>query len=235
MPPSNIVTTEEAAALMIGLDFIPPGISFLGMVAAFLEEAEVELHNAKIDQVDWRQESLLKQRMEACKHRLELAKIYLEALELELGKGDASLLAPRTDGSVSSRIDLDKLSTWAANLFGISISSPWASSNNSIIKAPTNGETTVFASELDLENEGPPKSIASTYTTFSLLLEAFVKFAPKKYTKNDEPNISAIAQRLEELGKNYNVGMVWGGQGVDAIRNRISMLKRYHPTALLKK
>ena len=51
---TTTVTTDEAAALMIGLDYIPAGFSVQGMTAAFLEEAEVELHNAKIDKVDWR-------------------------------------------------------------------------------------------------------------------------------------------------------------------------------------
>ena len=74
---TTTVTTDEAAALMIGLDYIPAGFSVQGMTAAFLEEAEVELHNAKIDKVDWRQQSFLEQRVFACQHRHDLAGVFL--------------------------------------------------------------------------------------------------------------------------------------------------------------
>jgi hypothetical protein len=221
---TTTVTTEEAAALMIGLDYIPPGVSFQEMTAAFLEEAEVELHNAKIDKVDWRQLSFLEQRVLACQHRHELAGIYLEALELELGKGRQSILTPNTEGSVSSRIDRDQLDYWASNLFGITI--PCIPPDASQATPPPEGAD----SDTQL-----PRSMASTYTTFSLILEAYLENAKPKHKSNDALNVLQFAKDLEALGKKYNSGMRWDGQGHESIRNRLGTIAKYHPAELLKK
>lgn len=221
---TTTLSTEEAAALMIGLDYIPPGISLLGMTAAFLEEAEVELHNAKIDKVDWRQKTFLERRVDACKHRHNLAGIYLEALELELGKGDQSILCPKTEGSVSSRISFERLEYWASNLFGTSLPSMQPMS------APQQ------ASDTEEDNRGKlSKSMASTYTTFSLLLEMLLEYAPPKYKSNDKAVDSQIASHIEHLGKKYNQTMVWEGQSSEAIRKRLKEIDTYHPAKLLKK
>ena len=221
---ATTLTTEEAASLMIGLDYIPPGMSLLGMTAAFLEEAEVELHNAKIDKVDWHQKRFLEARVSACQHRHELAGIYLEALELELGKGEQSMLTPSTEGSISSRIDLDKLDYWASNLFGITLPNLRPKTAPPDISVRGTG------------NDGPPpRSMASTYTTFSLILEAYCEYAPTKFKKDDGINESQFSKHLEALGKKYNSDMNWDGQGYESIRKRLTEIARYHPAVLLRK
>jgi hypothetical protein len=218
---TTTVTTEEAAALLIGLDYIPPGFSFQGMTAAFLEEAEVELHNAKIDKVDWRQQRFLEQRALACQHRHALAGIYLDALELELGKGAQSILVPDTEETVSSRIDRDKLAYWAANLFGITLPS---------VQPDTSQSAPAANSDTQL-----PKSMASTYTTFSLILDVYLENAKPKHKSNDDLNVLQFAKDIEALGTKYNFGKRWEGQGHESIRNRLSEIAKYHPAKLLKK
>lgn len=219
---ATTLSTEEAASLMIGLDYIPPGMSLLGMTAAFLEEAEVELHNAKIDKVDWHQKKFLKARVSACQHRHELAGIYLEALELELGKGELSILTPNTEGSISSRIDLDKLAYWAAYQFGISLPA------NSRTNTQSDSVEDISDSDTSLS-----KSMASTYTTFSLLLEAFIEIAPPKFRNNNKPNGSQIASHLAGIASNYS----WQGrgQGEDMIRKRLATVGQYHPAVFRKR
>lgn len=221
---TTIVSTEEAAALMIGLDYIPPGISLLGMTAAFLEEAEVELHNAKIDKVDWRQKTFLERRVDACQHRHVLAGIYLEALELELGKGNQSILVPKTEGSVASRIDVYNLAYWASNLFGISLPSMQPASTHQHDSGTGENDRSKLS-----------KSMASTFTTFSLLLEMLLEYAPPKFKNNDKAVDSQIAGHIESLGKKYNQTMVWEGQSSEAIRKRLKAIATYHPAELLKK
>lgn len=221
---TTTVTTEEAAALMIGLDYIPSGFSLQGMTAAFLEEAEVELHNAKIDKVDWRQQRFLEQRALACQHRHALAGIYLKALEMELVKGEQSILTPNTDGTVSIRIDRDKLAYWAANLFGITL--PSLQSDASLL-------TPAF--EAANSDTQLPKSMASIYTTFSLILEAYLENAKPKHKSNDDLNVLQLAKDLESLGKKYNSGMRWEGQGHESIRNRLGIIAKFHPAKLMQK
>jgi hypothetical protein len=221
---TTTVTTEEAAALMIGLDYISSGFSLQGMTAAFLEEAEEELDNAKIDKVDWRQQRFLEQRALACQHRHALAGIYLDALSMELGKGEQSILTPNTDGTVSVRIDRDKLAYWAANLFGITL--PSLQSDASLLARAfkaANSDTQL------------PKSMASTYTTFSLILEAYLVNAIPRHKSNDGLNELQFAKDLETLGKKYNSGMRWEGQGYESIRNRLGIIAKYNPAELMKK
>lgn len=209
---------------MIGLDYIPAGFSVQGMTAAFLEEAEVELHNAKIDKVDWRQQSFLEQRVFACQHRHDLAGVFLEALALELGKGEQSILTPNTAGSISCRIDRDKLAYWAANLFGITLP----------CIRPDTAQATPLPEGADSDTQ-LSRSMASTYTTFSLILDAYLENAKPKHKSNDGLNELQFAKDLESLGKKYNSGMRWEGQGHESIRNRLGTIAKYHPAKLLKK
>jgi hypothetical protein len=77
--------------------------------------------------------------------------------------------------------------------------------------------------------------MASTYTTFSLILDAYLENAKPKHKSNDALNVLQFAKDLEALGKKYNSGMRWDGQGHESIRNRLGAIAKYHPAELLKK
>ena len=222
---SVTVTREEAAALMLGIDFIPPRSSLHGLTAAFLEEAEVALLNAKLEKASALRMQYLEQRVAVCQQRHELANAYLEALELELQKEGGSPLLSRLEDSVSERIDFDSLTYWAANVFGISLPS--------FVSFPAHNSSEMAAEHRD--DDSLPKSLASTYTTFALLLDIFIQSAAPKYKSGDAPNHSQIAAEIERLGAKFNLGVRWDGQGKEAVRKRLHDVSGYHPAKLMKK
>jgi hypothetical protein len=83
--PSSI-TVEEAVARLINLDYIPTGFTLDEMTSAFLEEAEVEYHNACLDRSAAGQLDALKDRVDVCRARHYLGQKLHDALIQELKK-----------------------------------------------------------------------------------------------------------------------------------------------------
>lgn len=118
--PSSL-TIEEAVALMINLDYIPTGFSLLELLAAFQEEAEVELHNAKIDSLPADQLDILAIRNSASSARHSLAKLLTDHLCKEIVNPESSIFVSTSGQTIEPRIDITSLSDWASEHYGIDI------------------------------------------------------------------------------------------------------------------
>lgn len=118
---SPSVTIEEAVALMVNMTYIPTGFSLLDMMGAFLEEAEVEYQNAKIDCLHGNKIALLKLRAEACNAKYVLVQCLLEQLTLALSNSDDSLLVLSSDSSTEPKLVLSSVADWASDKYGFSI------------------------------------------------------------------------------------------------------------------
>lgn len=121
IPPT--LTIEEAVSLMIGLDYIPSGLTALDMTAAFLEESEVDMENNP-------KSSIRSARHDVCLARHRLATSLLAALNLEAENKDSEYLDRSEDISPSPRFTTESLNHWAQDRFGITIWAPSAPSVN---------------------------------------------------------------------------------------------------------
>lgn len=111
------LTIEEAVALMIGLDYIPCGLTVLDMTAAFLEESQIE-HESNT-----RSESF-SLRHSACLARHQLAQSLLSALSHEASNPDTEYLVRSNDVSPTIRFSTESLNHWAQDQFGITLWAP---------------------------------------------------------------------------------------------------------------
>lgn len=120
IPPT--LTIEEAVSLMIGLDYIPSGLTALDMTAAFLEDSEVDMENNP-------KSSLRSARHDVCLARHQLATSLLTALNLEAENKDSEYLDRAEDKSPSQRFTTESLNHWAQDRFGITLWAPSAPSD----------------------------------------------------------------------------------------------------------
>lgn len=122
------VTIEEAVALLINLDYIPTGFTLLDMTAAFLEEAEVNHHNATVNHLPASEIAALQIRMDACAARHSLAQSLTSALRNEIGNPDSVIVALNDNSSIDPQLTVESVSIWASN-FGIGFLA-WVLANN---------------------------------------------------------------------------------------------------------
>lgn len=121
------VTVEDAVARMVNMDYIPDGFSLIEMTAAFLEEAEVEHYNAKINHLPADQIAALQIRMDACKARHSLTQLLLDAIRNEIGNPEGQIVKVSDDSNTEQHITFESLTSWASD-FGIG-SLGWAYSD----------------------------------------------------------------------------------------------------------
>lgn len=114
------ITIDEALALMVNMDYIPAGLTVLDMTSAFLEEAEVEYENAKIDRLSEEQVSIFKVRFDVCTLRHELAENIQDALKQEINNIQNAMLVVAMESPVK-RLTLGSVSEWAYDRYGIAI------------------------------------------------------------------------------------------------------------------
>lgn len=119
IPPT--LTIEEAVSLLIGLDYIPSGLTALDMTAAFLEDSEVDMENNP-------KSSIRSARHDVCLARHQLATSLLNALNLEAENKDSEYLDRSEDISPSPRLTTESLNHWAQDRFGITLWAPSAPS-----------------------------------------------------------------------------------------------------------
>jgi len=129
------VTVEEAIARLVNLDYVPTGFSLYDMSAAFLEEAEVAYHNAKLDKLPPEELMLFAIRVDICRAKYDLAMSLLEHVKLELEHPETSLLKKSSDSVSYIRLELKSVGNWAENNFGISLPD-W--SGNVLVEAHPN-------------------------------------------------------------------------------------------------
>jgi hypothetical protein len=118
--PSSI-TIEEAVARMVNMDYIPTGFALHDMTAAFLEEAEVDYEDAKIERLPEHQVVALRLRMDACRARHFLTQMLLESLQHEVKNPKESLIKLSGDSSSICRLKLESVAEWASDRYGIEI------------------------------------------------------------------------------------------------------------------
>jgi len=120
IPPT--LTIEEAVSLMIGLDYIPSGLTALDMTAAFLEESGVDLeNNAK--------SCACSTRHDVCLARHQLATSLLAALNQEASNSNSEYLVRSEDVTPNQRFTTASINHWAQDRFGITL---WAPSTTSV-------------------------------------------------------------------------------------------------------
>lgn len=120
-PQNQSVTIEEAVARLVNLDYIPTGFTLLEMTAAFLEEAEVEYENARIEHLPQTKLTVLETRLAICRARDELARRLFESLSSELDDRDSTMLVVAEGLAGQTRLKLESVADWAAEEYGIGL------------------------------------------------------------------------------------------------------------------
>lgn len=116
------VTTDQAVALMVNMDYIPEGFTVSEMVEAFADEAEADLENARQEGRPPEEMRILQHRRDSCISRYNLCVSLIDHLNDEATFPEQSPLDISRDESGISRIALDSLVDWAADRFGVEIS-----------------------------------------------------------------------------------------------------------------
>ena len=116
------VTVEDAVARMVNMDYIPEGFTLVEMTAAFLEEAEVEHHNAIVNLLPAGEIAALQIRMDACKARHLLTQLLLDALNHEIANPEGSMIVLSGDSDIQPCLTIESVISWADENFGILIS-----------------------------------------------------------------------------------------------------------------
>ena len=119
-PPSSI-TIEEAVSRMVNMDYIPTGFSLIEMTEAFLEEAEVDYHNAKVDRASPEELKIFALRVDVCHSRRLLAISLLDHIKQELANPKTSSLIISPENTSSTRLELKSVANWSEEKYGISI------------------------------------------------------------------------------------------------------------------
>ena len=115
------VTVEEALARLVNLDYIPTGFTLNDMTHAFLDDAQVAYHNAKLEQVSPKDLMRYAIRVDICRAKQALAAHLLEHMKLELEHPENSLLKEAPDSVNFVRLELKSVGHWAEENFGISL------------------------------------------------------------------------------------------------------------------
>lgn len=121
------VTVEDAVARMVNMDYIPEGFTLAEMTAAFLEEAEVEHHNAIVNLLPAGEIAALQIRMDACAARHSLTKLLLDAIRNEIGNPEGLIVVTSDASDIEQHITFESLTKWAS-MYGIG-SLGWAYSD----------------------------------------------------------------------------------------------------------
>ena len=117
------VTADEAIARIVNIDYIPEGFSLLEMTAAFLEDAEIDYENARMDHLPDDQKSELAIRANVCENRHLLAQQLLEALALELARPKNSIIVIPCKSSTVQHFSMASITAWTFDKFGIGMPS----------------------------------------------------------------------------------------------------------------
>ena len=119
--PVEYRTLEDAVAHLINFDYIPAGFSLLDMTSAFLEEADVQLHNAQIDGAHDTELAGMRSRFDAFQARHTLAVNLLECLKQETQKPDTAIIAYHDDETGETLVRLDSVANWSNQQFGLAL------------------------------------------------------------------------------------------------------------------
>jgi hypothetical protein len=214
------VTADEAVARLINIDYIPAGFTLLDMTAAFLEEAQADYENARVEQVKGDKKSLLVIRSNVCEDRHRLAQQLLDSFARELESPDCAVVRVADEPTVVARFDLASVSDWAFENFGIGIAMP-SDVLPSLGKTAPNARWEDVTIKISPENTlgvkvggGKFKSYSladvglmgkkrDTHNAYAIVLEKLsvgIKFPPGKFAENaDKKSISCLRRILMRL------------------------------------
>jgi len=235
-------TAEEAAAMMLGwmrgerrAPFIQvtkdgispdqfPFVTFLpGSLAEILEEqreaARLDFLNSLAEYPDFAaapEKEALVEEWDALARR---AQTYLLDIADEFAKGDSSALRVDREATEQTRVThytIRSVDLWAHQKYGISIIEPLPMSEGQLERPIQGGD------KESAPNGGLSKTKADhLFTSFAFLVEALAKNALAYRREDGRPNVKAIAERIEQLGREANGGQPLSGQSAEAIKGRI--------------
>lgn len=224
------VTIEEAVALLINLDYIPDGFTLLDMTAAFLEEVEVNHHNAKVNHLPPSEIAALQIRMDACAARHSLAQSLTSALRNEINKPNGGIAALNDNSSIEPQLTVESLINWASG-FGIGLPVLALLDDKASVKEPCWEDVTIKIYKDDMVEDYPNYRLAyfSENTGPKGKEKYFQEIGLMGKRKNIPNSIGGILIGLS-LGKQFpsgiNPGKVLEGSAAVAITRVRSALKR---------
>jgi hypothetical protein len=189
------VTIDEAVALLINLDHVPPGHSTIQITSYFLEHAEVAYENAKIGRLPESQIEKLRLNFEVCLARYQMAENLFQQILMEVKNPKESLLEISPDSSITQKLTLDSLIYWASEKLYIEINLDSTTTSDSI---------GIIKSKKMQQTKESTRKLNNLYVTFAFLVDIFAKTNQRKFFKGKEGktlNYSAIAMSLDEYIK----------------------------------
>lgn len=119
------MTVKQALGAMVSMDYIPDGLSVTDLTEAFLEVAEVEYENARIDHLPEEEIERLKNKVDVCSIRHTLALSMQDELKWEVDRQDVSRITMISGhDQTEMNLEFESLSDWAFDRYGICISKP---------------------------------------------------------------------------------------------------------------
>ena len=114
------LSVEDAVAMLVNVDYIPPGFTLLSLLEAFCEESEIDRDEVRVTSTSELVKQQTQCRLDACISRFNLAESLIELLRNEVEMNPNSPLASRCP-SEPRMVDPIALADWAADRYGISI------------------------------------------------------------------------------------------------------------------
>ena len=205
---------------MIGLDYIPSGLTVLDMTSAFLEESEVELENNPDSDSS-------RIRHDICLARHQLADGLITALTHEASLPNSEYLIRTNEASPTLRFSTDSVNHWGQDSFGITL---WAPSKPDDQREELTGVTwrditiKIYADyrigyrikdgkhrisyfhdiELMGANKKEPNALGETLVRLSMGKKFPDQVGESRPAKNDKTLISKIRNSLRQLVPLYD-------------------------------
>ena len=190
------VTADEAVARLINLQTLPTTFSLLDITSAFLDEAETNLANARLENKSDVECQVLMSKHNICHCRHELAQNMLQGIRLEL-QSPQPRIRTRT-GSLIGMLDWQSVRAWASDEHEIAV----AAETQQITEVEVQGDHPKFSEKL-LELMGPKGysqiKTANLLACFYMLVHQYAKKRPKDFLKHDEQlNVDILADEVSQ-------------------------------------
>ncbi len=216
------VTAEEAVARLINFNYLPSTYSLFDMTSAFAEEAEVAYENSIASHSSENDIESLKFRMEACRHRHQLATMLHESIRRELNKKGGVITRAGHHSSIIDHLDWDSVQEWADNQYGISIP---ALHHNETLPCNVPKDT---RDALKKERTGLSRKVADgLYLAFYCLVEMYSKnHVPVAKNSKGGINVSYIAEEIYKHAASESKEADIEGLSAETIKTRIEDAKK---------
>jgi hypothetical protein len=192
IPADLYVSVDEAVARLINLQDLPPGFSLLEMTSAFLEEAEANLHNAKLERPPTVPIHLLERKLTICRLRHELAEKLVDGIRSELDT-EVPRITLQTGSTATLR--WQSVRTWARDEFDLQVA---AQAETVQVDDPEENHakyTPKLLKWVGPRGWGRPKTI-NMLASFYVLAFDFAKKTPKQFLSHGQLCIDPLAKEL---------------------------------------